>query len=362
MKRPRERGPRAEMKQRGIVFVGLGFLILYFFLFPRSTGTELVFVPLSVRPLVAVDPFDSPPGPLQPFRLAEFAGFFLPGPVPHYVMKNPGAAVSADWIVPYDPESPFREIRGTDGRLRARIISTGIPVSRGERLFLYHAITGNLEERDGENGTLLWSRDFVSPLTVIDATKDRTLVGLLDGRVLVFDRGGNLLLDFRPGGSRIEAVYGGGLSPDGRRIALICGADPQRFILLEERKNGYRPESHFDLVSDFRGFVPLSFDGPGSRVFFESEVGLGAYNPDTGTLSTLEQPGRVLAWENDTQNGGIAVLAANGEAVRIRSYAEHNALLFDFVVDREVRSLNLWNDLIMWANEDRLVVLERRQG
>jgi hypothetical protein len=148
-------------------------------------------------------------------------------------------AVDDRWIAVSEPDSV--RILDPDGRLRSRIAVRAYPISRNGHLYLYDGSAGRLNRIDPSNGRVMWTKEYLASVTVLDGRQDRTLVGLLDGRIEVISEDGDVELEYRPGGSRVEAVYGGALSESGSSVALITGLDPQRFILMEEKKNGFRP-------------------------------------------------------------------------------------------------------------------------
>jgi len=281
------------MKQRGVFLIGLILITVYNFLFPRPSGKELIISP---DHLTVLKPVPAPADPSFVPALAVVSGNKAGYLDEHHELQaffsSGMMAVDQSWIaVSGDNGLSLME---PGGRLIARIPDSAYPVARNGNLFLYRNNTGVLSKIDPSNGRILWRREYISEITVLDGCPGKTLVGLLDGRVELIGDTGEILLEYRPGGSRIEAVYGGTLSSDGSRIALISGLDPQRFILLEERKNGYRPVTHHDTGTDFRRSVAMQFVRNDNRVLYENNGFIDAVNLNGYTVIPLDFSERLV--------------------------------------------------------------------
>ena len=282
------------MKQRGVFLAGAVFSVLYFFLFPRGAGREPVLLPESLTPMDSTSVTSSSVGPTRAVVAQGRAGYFDSNHSLTAFYAADRIAANDEWLAL--PGEDGVEIIEPDGRLRVRIPLSGTPLIRRDSLYLYHEEAGRLTQVAPQDGRVLWTQNFLSPLTVLDAAQERTFVGLLDGRAFVFGSSGDLLLEYRPGGSRIEAIYGGAFSDDGKSLALISGLDPQRFVLLEERKNGYRPVTHHDTGTDFRRGVPVGFVAGGGRILYEGNGSVTAVDRVDFIPRDLPIEGYPLGW------------------------------------------------------------------
>jgi len=294
MDQPREKGGvRPRMKQRGVFLIGLILITVYYFLFPRPSGKELIISPDQLTVLKPVlSSADTSFIPALAVRSGNNAGYLDADHELRAFFSSRMMAVDSSWIAVSGDDG--LSLMEPGGRLIARIPDSAYPFTRNGNLFLYRNKTGILSKIDPANGRVLWRREYISEITVLDGCPGKTLVGLLDGRVELIDDTGGILLEYRPGGSRIEAVYGGAISRDGSMIALISGLDPQRFILLEERKNGYRPVTHHDTGTDFRRSVAIDFVINDSRVLYENNGFIDAVNLNGYAVSPLDLSGKLV--------------------------------------------------------------------
>ena len=249
------------------------------------------------------------------------------------------------------------EIREPNGRLRSRIPISAVPYTRNGQLFLLHDAEGTLFKVDPANGAVLWRREFISKVTVLDAHGDRNLVGLLDGRCLLIDDSGEALLEYRPGGSRIEAIYGGALSPDGTKVAIIAGLDPQRFILLAERKNGFRPVTSHSTETDFRRYVFVDFVNSGTLVVYESEGYVSAVEVDGYEYRQLEVPGTPVAWSTVSDTGALAMLGVGSTNGVLKILSRYELSLFEANLPADMNAMKVEGDKIYLIGQDRYGVL-----
>ena len=345
------------MKQRGVFLIGAILMGIYYFLFPRGTGKEMVLVPRATTSLSSYDiQTAAASGKLLSVRSGDTAAYFNDDfePVARYGADR--MAVDDHWLVVSGGAG--LDLIDPDGRLRSRLNADAVPVASDGSLYLYEPDIGRLRRVDPSNGAELWSLDLLSPVTVLDSAAGRTFLGLLDGRALILDEDGEILLRYRPGGSRVEAIFGGSLSDDGRRLALISGLDPQRFVLLEERKNGFRPVSHHDTGSDFRRFVPVGFVNNGRRVIYEGINSILAVDSEEYEVRRLEVDGRPIDWADDEVSGSLALLGAGDTGESMRLLSLRDLTLFESDLPVGTTGLLLDGRNLMLVGAEHFAVLE----
>ena len=344
------------MKQRGVFLIGAILMGIYYFLFPRGTGKELVLIPRAYTSLSSYDiPTVAASGKLLSIRSGDTAAYFNSN---FELAARYGAdrmAIDDRWLAV--PGVSGLDIIDPDGRLRSRLNVEAVPIASDGSLYLYEPDIGRLSQVDPSNGAQLWSMDLLSPVTVLDAAAGRTLIGLLDGRALILDRNGEILLRYRPGGSRVEAIFGGALSAGGNSLALISGLDPQRFVLLEERKNGFRPVSHHDTGSDFRRFVPVGFVDNGRRVLYEGDDSAMAVDAEAYDVSRLEINGRPIDWADDEISGSLALLGSETAGESLRLLSLRDLTLFESSLPAGTTGLIMDGENLMLVAEEHFAVL-----
>lgn len=345
------------MKQRGVFLIGLIIITFYYFFFPQESGKELVVSPDSLisleNPEITVTPL---PGQTLAIHNGRRAGFVS---MDHDLMTlytSDKMAVDDHWLA--ISGSNGLEIQEPDGRLISRISDSSFPISRNGHLFLYRDVFGILSKIDPASGRILWEKEYISPLTVLDGRTGRTLVGLLDGRVQLIDDSGTVLLEYRPGGSRVQAIYGGALSSDGSGIALIAGLDPQRFILLEERKNGFRPVAHHNTETDFRHYVPMGFVRDNQRVLYESGDFVAAVDTSGYEIQSLDLSGRLLGWIDNIMPDSLILLGENKGEVTLKMLSKNDLAVFEGALPPDTAGIRRDRNFAIIVGEENLAILE----
>jgi len=344
------------MKQRGVFLIGISFLIIYFFLFPRSGGLELTVFPLKLIDINNLSLSENNKSGTYVVT-GSFGSLFIDSecvPVSAFLTGN--TAASGKWIAVKGKN--VIKIFKPDGEQSAEIASEGFPVSRNGSLFIYNGKTGAIDKINTENGNIQWSLQFISPLTVIDSIEGITLLGFLDGKALVIGKNGETVFTYRPGGSRVEAVYGGALSSDGKFIALISGLDPQRFILLEKRENGYRPVAHHDTGTVFRRPVSVGFVRHNKEVLYEKMANAELVNTENHKTAQLELNGSLVYWQTDTIPETVILAGKTGRTSELIMYSRDNKALFSTNVNAVITGLFSYRNLLMISTDHDIRILE----
>ena len=345
------------MKQRGVFLIGLFLITCYFFIFPRQSGRELVISPIGLVSLESGgDSTVMDTSSLLALKSNDLAGFFDRERRLVSLYSSERMAVDDRWIAVSEPDSV--RILDPDGRLRSRIAVRAYPISRNGHLYLYNGSAGRLKRVDPSNGRVMWTKEYLASVTVLDGRQNRTLVGLLDGRIEVISEDGDVELEYRPGGSRVEAVYGGALSESGSSVALITGLDPQRFILMEERKNGFRPISHHDTQTDFRRSVPVQFVRGGRQVLYEASASIASFDVESGLISSINFPGTPVAWEDSSSTGALIVAGRQEGSVGLRMLSRYDRVLYEAALPSSTTDLRLDDDEILIVGDRYVGILE----
>jgi hypothetical protein len=167
-------------------------------------------------------------------------------------------------------------------------------------------------KRVSVDGEIMWQAAFSSLITSLDLQEMRGLIGLLDGRALLFGGDGQLLFEIDPSGSRIPVILGTALAEDGQ-LALLAGIDPQTLILVSG-EDGETVRS-LQVESDFRREVLLSY-GPGGRfLYLEQEEGLEILEPGRERRARLRLAGRLRSFAAGAEFAAAA--SQRGESGRL---------------------------------------------
>ena len=343
------------MKQRGFLFIGLFFIAVYYFLIPRGSGRELVLRPQSLQMMNGSASMEGGGSPSLGIKSGGSLVYLDSRGEILYRQAGTDIAVDERWWADAEPEGVA--VREPDGRLRARVALKARPIAQNGSLYLHQSRYNSLAKVDPSNGRIIWSREFLFPITVLDSRLNRTLVGLVDGRCILFDAEGRVMVEYRPGGSRIEAIYGGAISADASRVALIAGADLQRFILLEERKNGFRPVAHHVSAAEHRRFVPVEFVREDSLVLYESGGLITAADTDDYGRRRLEAGGSPAVWREIPDLGILAVAGAGSEQSILRVLTRTDRILFNGSLPPEFGDIAADGNRIYLVGENRFAVM-----
>jgi hypothetical protein len=161
----------------------------------------------------------------------------------------------------------------------------------------------NFISRLNNNGEEMWTYDFSSPVTCVDASDSSLLAGTLSGEAILLDSFGvPVFTPFEPGGSRLSIILGCAISKDASRFALISGIGEQRFLLLESAGDTFKVIYHEFLGTGFRRPVHISFINNDSKVVFEREGGLSIYTIGARKSVSINLKGEIYALDGDEEH------------------------------------------------------------
>jgi hypothetical protein len=189
----------------------------------------------------------------------------------------------------------------------------GYPFFLDSKTFIIHTEQNSvsLVKSEGpEAGGIVWTYDFASPLTCVDAAAGYLLAGTLDGTVELIDETGARVYFSEPSGSRIATIFGCALSADGKKIALVSGLDKQRFVLIEQSGMAWRITFHQFLEEGLRRNVFVRFVDNDNKIIFERENGLGVYDIKNHTSHKIPLDGEVTALEDGGADGLLFLITS----------------------------------------------------
>ncbi len=291
----------------------LGLAVLYILIFPARLGRELVPVP-HWKTEVAEPSASAVPGADRetafPFRLRDRFGYLDPaGRLAYADTVLFDVALDSGRFVNFSRILQTVATHDSGGRLLDAFPAAGYPVLRSGRLLQLTSDRSGLSEWDSGGG-MLWRRSFSTVITDLRVTREAVLVGLLEGRLLLLDRQGRVTLDFAPGGSRIQAVYGCAVSPDGERIGILSGLDPQRLVLLERRQENWKPVYQESLAGEFRRRSFIDFSRDGGYLLWEGKGALEILDTESFVRQNVDYEGSLLSAVAGDRSGTAAVLTS----------------------------------------------------
>jgi hypothetical protein len=301
--------------------VALAFVLglLYLVLFPVLSGREGYFKPAWVRAIPGVQsPEQSGGEGASWFKAGRWFGYVRPdGRLLYAAETLYGVALSERGFINYPKVAENFVFQDPQGRFQFAVPAFGYPVldDGGQRLY---SISTNLNElsRLEWDGEPLWTEGFFAPISTLSLHQEECVIGLLDGTLKLIDQRGKILQELAPQASRIPVILASAISPDGRRLAVVSGIDPQRLTLFVRRGGLFSEEQALDLGSDFRRAVFLRFTAGGRFLAIEAPGGLSLLDPVRRRTGTVALPGRLLALDSSS-SGVLALGARSGEGSRL---------------------------------------------
>lgn len=315
-----------------MILIGVSFFVVYIFVAARPVPIETILSPRWFISLESNYPVTKPDSVLNldelqllPFKMGDHNGGHF-----GYVDKdgnftinqvrkeNGDVSLSADNWAEYDAIPHSIEVRNPLNQTLLKIEGVqGYPLFLDQRIFFLNNEGSSLFALN-DSGSVIWTYDFATTITVIDAAGGFVLAGLLDGTVEVLDDQGRRVFLFEPGGSRISVILGCAISKDGSQLAIVSGIDLQRFLLLE-RYGGdsgtteYKVIYHEFLEEGFRRAVHVRFIDNDSRIAFERQGGLGLYEISSRTSLKLPLEGEIKTIDDIGSDRLLFLITAQSE-------------------------------------------------
>jgi hypothetical protein len=252
-----------------------------------------------------------------PFSLGDRFGFVSrDGHLSVNQIKKANISLSPEYWAEYEAEPARITINGNDGETVTVIEDpSGYPFFLDGKIFLISSAQTAISAVD-VSGTQTWTYEFAAPLTCVDSAAGLLLVGSLDGMVGLLDSSGKQILSFEPSGSRYPVILGCAISRDGSRLALICGVDEQRFLILEHfgsSAGDYKVVYHEFLGHGFRRPVYITFAENDRWVVFERGDGLGFYEISSRKSEQVRLDGEICAIDHSGGKGMVFAVVSYSE-------------------------------------------------
>lgn len=144
-------------------------------------------------------------------------------------------------------------------------------------------------------GESQWVYEDVTPITSFYPYENGVIVGFAEGKIINFDKKGNIQFVFAPGGSNYSVILGAAASSDGTYSACVSGIEKQRLVVMKTANQQTKTIYHEYLDGDLREQTFVKFSKDDTKVFFNEKNGLGVF--DIENLKTLHIPveGKILS-------------------------------------------------------------------
>jgi hypothetical protein len=311
--------------------VALAFLV-YFFVAATPLPKELALHAVWARNVSK----DSGPSAeassnkLLAFRLGARYGSLAPDGKVAYSRGAPfDVAVSDTAFIPYARDAAVLDAINPVGSSAFQIRGEGWPFYRSGRLFLISPEMNAVSEYSSD-GKLLWSYDYPFKISDFDAASSLSVAGLLDGNLECVDKDGKPVFSFAPGGSRIEVILGVALDAQENAIAAVCGADKQRFVLLERHGGTFKVRYHKYLDSDYREPVTVRFSQDGRYVLYRQPNGIAVFDRESQKEALLPVRAQSFEVATDPARGLMFLFAETGRSRAVVCFQPPARIVFSY--------------------------------
>ncbi len=313
--------------------IGIFFIVLaaYTLIFPHFIRKELVFLPSwatvipdehTAAPAAAGDPV--------PFKLSGKFGYIGPSGIIVYSDSFlSDAAVAEDFFINYSNVSERLVMQDKNGRILNSIDTEGYPFFLNERFYVISADRMTVSEYD-EEGEVLWTVSPGAMITCADASSKYTLLGLLNGDVLLFDHDGTQLFSFFSTESRYSAVYGCSITGDGSSFAVVSGLNHQKLIVFQKRNEKYSRIFTSDTAEQVRRNLYLDFSRDGKYLYMETSEGLAYYHTVKFEDGMKPLEGRIVYSSIAAEKSLSFVVTHEGSKALLNVYRNDIGSLADF--------------------------------
>ncbi len=269
----------------------LVLLLIYISFFGVFIEEEVVYTPVWALDSETASISTTCPSDLIPFKTRGVFGYLDPeGELCFKGQVLYDTALSSSGFINYSRLSETLVLRNTEGEIMESIGVQGYPAFSSDRLLVFSADRSRVSEFSIQ-GKKLWSRSFRALVTSMDVTEEYILAGLLNGTLLLLSKEGEPIYSVKPGGSRLEAIYGCACTTDASRLAAVSGIDPQKLLLLEKKNEVYRLEEAAVLEEPVRHTVFMQFSPDGEFLLLSIDKKTMLYSVEDARLREVYTDG-----------------------------------------------------------------------
>lgn len=248
-----------------------------------------------------------------PFKLGQTLGYILPdGTLVNKVSFPYKAALSKDFYAPYGTDSEKIDFFSPDGKKGGTVFERGFPYFTEDKKCIFLP-GGAAFAVLNDDGSKKWSYSGISPITAFSTSKGGVIAGFADGNVVVFNSDGDVMQQYKPGGSSYEVIYGAALSESGKFTATLSGQENQRFVVSERQSNEAGSSSSIifykTLENELNRQVVIKFTKDEKNVYYGSADGVGLVNLKTLKSAMIPIKGRILSIKESDDGEEIFILS-----------------------------------------------------
>ena len=290
----------SRTKKRVLIIISCFIFVLLYTIFAfRFSGDELQLKPQWTVQITKVNEKAVARNHEKqfPFKLGQNLGYFTPeGDISMAESFPYMASISNDcWTIfgSNAENTPFYDINKEE---KGIVAPAGFPYfsENGKYVFLPGGMSFSALD---DNGAVLWSYEDVTPITSFYPYENGVIVGFVEGKIINFDKNGNVIFASTPGGSNYSVILGCAASSDGVTSACVSGIDKQRFVVMQTSNQQTKTIFHEYLEGNLREQTFVKFSKDNKKIFFNDKNGLGVFDVDNLEVFHLPIEGKIVAVE-----------------------------------------------------------------
>lgn len=341
---------------------------VYTILFPLPAGKEHFLAPawtldLSRTPPAPGSRSGEERAPLW-FRVGDRFGYVdLEAVLHHRGRMLYDVALSEAGFINYARIPENLVFRDPDGGFVFGVPSFGYPLleSSGARLYTINTDLGGIQAWSAE-ADRIWQAEFFSPLTSVSLRGEECLLGLVEGRIMFFGSGGELLYEAADTESRLPVVLATALRADAGQLAWISGIDPQRLTIVNRKGGDFASHFSLDLESDYRREVFLRYFEEGQFLAFEGPGGLRLLDLSRRRIYPVSLPDAIRTLALASEQGMLAVGTGSGSRTALRVFFPLDRQLYVEELPSSELFIRIVDDHLLLAFDDHLMRLDLLEG
>lgn len=222
------------------------------------------------------------------------------------------AASSEQYYALYGTSSETIDFFTLDGKKAGTIHGSGFPYFADDKKCLFLP-GGSSFAFLAEDGSRLWDYAEATPITAFSTSKNGIAAGFANGKVVAFNNDGDIIQEYKPGGSTYEVIYGVGISDSTRYTATLSGQDNQRFVISEKLSDTPGANSSIifykTLTNELNRQAIVKFTKDEKNVYYDAEDGVGLVNLKTLTETMIPIKGRILSIKESEDGRQVFILS-----------------------------------------------------
>ncbi len=309
-------------KSRLITSACIAFIIVYIIFSAKPLSKEIQLLPewtLDTETAEIPDADEKSKADYSeavPFKLGQTLGYVsADGKLLNKISFPYKAAVTQNFYTVYGTASEKIDFFTPGGEKAGTISDTGFPYFTEEKKFVFLP-GGAAFELLNDDGNRKWLYEGSTPVIAFSSSKSGVIAGFADGNVIAFNNDGDIIQQYKPGGSTYEVIYGAAISDSARYAATLSGQENQRFVISE--KFSEQADSTSSIIfyktmdKELNRQVVVKFTRDEKNVYYASADGVGLVNLKTLKDTMIPVKGRVLSIKESDDGCEMFILSKEG--------------------------------------------------